>query len=471
MPPCHARAGLRVAVACLAILLGSSLSPAALLYDFGNPNADEEQMRFLINRARANPEAEADRFALDNTHPDDIPNHTYDVGEGITLGGVSNQRVYWSRYQGPRQVLAWNRALNVAAYNHVDDMYTFNFFDHYTQASRHGYAVGYAPWDRAYAEGYVNHSAGENIATNNSHGSLDAEETHRGCFTEPQVTGRGHRRNLLHSHWREIGVSYICRAPNLDGWTDFWAAEFGTDAFYYGSGDPWPPVDTVFVTGVVYDDDGDSLYEPGEQKAGVEVLVYEGSTSLKYKALTAAGGGYSVPLLRAGGADVPQGTALRVLMLDRLGHRYIDTGGVVAAGYVMFEDTAVENPDQYAQRFNLGVNGLWDNSIALLSGDANLDHAVNVGDLGIVAGHWGYTWVNWLEGDFSGDGLVNVGDLGMLAGAWGTSSPPSPGYSIPEPAGLALLGCALLPMVARRRRGTTGIPGLPGHGPSARNVA
>ena len=61
--------------------------------------------------------------------------------------------------------------------------------------------------------------------------------------------------------------------------------------------------------------------------------------------------------------------------------------------------------------------------LVCISGDANLDGAVDVGDLGILAANYGKTsGATWSQGDFNGDGAVDVGDLGILAANYGTGS-------------------------------------------------
>jgi hypothetical protein len=55
-----------------------------------------------------------------------------------------------------------------------------------------------------------------------------------------------------------------------------------------------------------------------------------------------------------------------------------------------------------------------------IPGDANRDGMVDVGDLGIVAAHYGVEFhATWSMGDFNGDEDVDVGDLGILAAHYG----------------------------------------------------
>jgi hypothetical protein len=61
--------------------------------------------------------------------------------------------------------------------------------------------------------------------------------------------------------------------------------------------------------------------------------------------------------------------------------------------------------------------------LAGISGDANGDGMVDVGDLGILAANYGMTsGAIWGKGDFNGDGAVDVGDLGILAANYGTGT-------------------------------------------------
>ena len=64
-------------------------------------------------------------------------------------------------------------------------------------------------------------------------------------------------------------------------------------------------------------------------------------------------------------------------------------------------------------------------------GDANLDGAVSLGDLSILASNYGTTsGMGWVNGDFNGDRQVSLGDLAILATHYG--------YGVHAPAGTTL---------------------------------
>lgn len=84
----------------------------------------------------------------------------------------------------------------------------------------------------------------------------------------------------------------------------------------------------------------------------------------------------------------------------------------------------------------------------LHGGDANGDGIVNIGDLGILAGHWGQTGMTWLEGDFNDDQAVNIGDFGVMAGAWGQTFG---GSALPEPSAALVLAAGWFAGLLRRR--------------------
>lgn len=96
-----------------------------------------------------------------------------------------------------------------------------------------------------------------------------------------------------------------------------------------------------------------------------------------------------------------------------------------------------------------------------LPGDANLTGNVDVGDLTILASHFGRTedsstpstWIGWQNGDFNGDGVVNVGDLSILAANYEatTSGIPVNSHDIPEPASLSILAMGAVLMITRRK--------------------
>ena len=73
-------------------------------------------------------------------------------------------------------------------------------------------------------------------------------------------------------------------------------------------------------------------------------------------------------------------------------------------------------------KYNTGAPFVGFYTAEKISGDANSDGVVDVGDLGILAANYGQSNKGWSQGDFNHDGKVDVGDLGVLAANYGTGS-------------------------------------------------
>ncbi len=86
-------------------------------------------------------------------------------------------------------------------------------------------------------------------------------------------------------------------------------------------------------------------------------------------------------------------------------------------------------------------------AVLTLPGDANMDGAVDVCDLGILATCYGIaSGMAWEEADFSGDGAVNFDDLGILA----TNYRASKTVAVPEPGIIVLLISVFIALPYRR---------------------
>lgn len=206
------------------LLSGAGFGHAAAEYlDDGQPTPREEQIRWLVNRARHAPVRE-----------NLIQQTTYDV------------------VAGPLPPLAPARRLMLASRRHSEDLARTATFQHETPTGSAYYPAGAFPWQRVSAEGYEWNGMGENIAA----GYADGAAAHRGWWHSD-----GHRQNLLTASWRELGVGCF----DLPGspYHHYDTEDFAT-----------PRIHAVFFTDTAFADrDGNGEYDEGEGIGGVEVRL------------------------------------------------------------------------------------------------------------------------------------------------------------------------------------------------------
>jgi Ca2+-binding RTX toxin-like protein len=215
--------------------------------------AHEQYLLELVNRARLDPQGEADRY-------------------GISLGGISAES---------KQPLAASAQLTAAARAHSQWMIDTDTFSHTG-------AGGSSAGDRMASAGYSftgSWAWGENISWWGTTGSLNLTPTvalqHESLFESS-----GHRANLLSDSFREMGVGL--RTGNFLGYN----ASMLTEGFARSG-------TSSFLTGVAYSDtNGDHFYTPGEGRGGVQVSLQPQSGALA-SATTAGAGGYEVALAAA----------------------------------------------------------------------------------------------------------------------------------------------------------------------------
>lgn len=292
------------------------------------PTAFEQYVLELINRARADPLAEAARLGID-------------LNQGLAPGTIS---------AAAKAPLAMNAKLVDAARGHSQWMLATDTFSH-TGIN------GSDPGDRMEAAGYVftgSWTWGENIALRT--GGLSAGTA--GALHDQLVISPGHRTNLMSGDFREIGLGL---AEGDFPWPSVLVSSDLTQNFARsGTG--------VFLLGVAFDDaDGDHFYDPGEGMGGVAISIRNMATGAVVNLaswdaggwqtvlaagsheVTFSGGGLAAPVLRG----VTIGAANVKLDLDR---------DAPPAGAMTLNGTAGANTitgGDAADRLNGGAGNDW----------------------------------------------------------------------------------------------------------------
>lgn len=275
-------------------------------WSIGEPSATEQLVIELINRARA--DSQADLHRLMNTKDEDVLSayQSWDVQLDVLKSQFSGNDF------GPEAIasgentpipkklppLAPNPKLTSAARLHSEDMFKNEFQDHVS--SSHAplpNEEGDKPGDRIKKQHYHYKRCSENVfAWGDSPWHIHAGFTvdwgfsnRTGLSYEGMQDPAGHRYNIYEQGFREVGIGiFEGTKTSTDGEIKEWGPlvttqNFGTSKNY----------DQPFVTGVVYFDlDGDQFYDEGEGIGGV-TLTIEGSP---YHSVTPDSGGYAIPL-------------------------------------------------------------------------------------------------------------------------------------------------------------------------------
>lgn len=227
-------------------------------FDHGDPTDFEQLMLELVNRARANPGAEAARLGID-------------LNEGLAPDTIADT---------PKPPLSLHPLLIQAARDHSLWMLDNNIFSHTGEGDS-------SPYERIEAAGYVFSgmwAVGENIAWGGTTGTLMVEQEtrslHDGLFLSP-----GHRTNICGEGFDEIGLGLLTGVFTTAA-IDY-NALMVTQKYALSADTPGPR-----LLGVVYSDaNTNGLYDIGEGLGGIHVSIVDG----EWQTATSSSGGYAVP--------------------------------------------------------------------------------------------------------------------------------------------------------------------------------
>jgi hypothetical protein len=237
-----------------------------------HPDAAEQEMLWLMNRARQDPAAEGLWLAT-SAEPDIAFGRAYfDVDTGLL------EEEFVALQATPPA--AFDRRLYDASLAHSLDLIARNAQDHNGQLARVN-ASGFA-----YTDGRMSVFSYADSALN-AHAALDIDwGPGDGTGMQP---GRGHRLAIMEDY-DNVGVALVADPPPGVGPFVFSGAYFHADT---GAADHF----ARFLVGTVWSDlDGNGRFDGGEGFGGVTVAPDAGP----YYAVTSPGGGYAIPITASG---------------------------------------------------------------------------------------------------------------------------------------------------------------------------
>lgn len=246
--------------------------------DGAHPDGREQQVMWLMNRARANPPAEGGWLAT-STDPD--------IADGRNFFSV-NTAVLQSEFSGysAKPPAAFDVRLYNAAKAHSDDLIARDAQDHTGQDTRVN-AAGFKWLDWggnvfSYADSSLNAHAAWNIDWGS--GTADGMQTNR-----------GHRKAIMSLDFAYSNVGVALVYENNPGTS---VGPYVTTGNYCRANTFYADHYNQFIVGTVWRDlNGNNIYDPGEGIGGVTVTPNAGT----YYAVTSASGGYAIPVTMAAG--------------------------------------------------------------------------------------------------------------------------------------------------------------------------
>jgi hypothetical protein len=241
-----------------------------------HPDGGEQELLWLMNRARQDPAAEGAWLATTSEPDISFPRAYFDVDTDLL------QQEFAAL--APAAPAAFDRRLYEASLAHSLDLIARNAQDHNGQLAR----VNASGFD--YTSGRLSVFSYADSALN-AHAALNIDwGPGDGTGMQP---GRGHRAAIMEG-CDNVGLALVGDPlPGVGPWV-FSGAYFYADP---GSADHYDR----FLVGTVWrDQDGNDRYDDGEGFGGVTVAPDAGA----FYAITAPGGGYAIPITAAGAYQV-----------------------------------------------------------------------------------------------------------------------------------------------------------------------
>jgi hypothetical protein len=242
--------------------------------DGTHPDGAEQQMVWLMNRARQDPTDEGLWLAT-SSHPDIAFGRSY-FNVDLDLLEIEFAALE------PAPPAAFDRRIYDAARLHAEDLIARDAQDHVGQVAKLNSSGFVHAGARFSVFSYADSPLNAHAALNIDWGPGD------GTGMQPD---RGHRMAIM-LPYDNVGLAVV---PEGSGATEVGPNVFSGDYAYADTGEP--DHYARFLVGTVWQDaDEDGFYDPGEGRGGVTVTPDVGG----YYAVTAAGGGYAIPITAPG---------------------------------------------------------------------------------------------------------------------------------------------------------------------------